>query len=385
MIELSKNDLKELVEQQGFPRISLFMPTHRVTANTEEDRIRLKNLLNTAEERLVAGGLRAPEAVELLEPARRLNDDGLFWRYQSDGLALFLARDVFRHFRVPVEFSELVVVSERFHVKPLLPLLTGEGRFYVLALSQDQVRLLQGSRRGLAEVDLAGVPKSLAETLRDEGRERHLLWHTRAAPRGGERAAMFYGHGSAQEDSKPRILRYFQQIDRGLQELLSGQRVPLVLAGVEYYFPIYREANSYPHLVPEGITGSPNGLSDEELYRRAWAILEPRFRADQERALSTHLELSAANPGRTSHDLEEILRAAWQGRVENLFVAVDREVWGKYDPQTEKVEIHESPQPGDDDLLNVAAMRCLLHGARVDALRAEEVPHQALIAATFRY
>jgi len=45
-----------------------------------------------------------------------------------------------------------VVVSDRFHLKPLLPLLTGDGRFYILALSQNQVRLLQGTRysvRGL--------------------------------------------------------------------------------------------------------------------------------------------------------------------------------------------------------------------------------------------
>jgi hypothetical protein len=30
-----------------------------------------------------------------------------------------------------------------------------------------------------------------------------------------------------------------------------------VLAGVEYLLPIYREANTYPHLLAEGIHGNP--------------------------------------------------------------------------------------------------------------------------------
>jgi hypothetical protein len=83
---------------------------------------------------------------ELLQPARRLLDDSSFWQYQAEGLAVFLAAGTLRTFRVPVPFAELVVVAPGFHVKPLLALLTGDGLFYVLALSQNQVRLLVGTR-----------------------------------------------------------------------------------------------------------------------------------------------------------------------------------------------------------------------------------------------
>jgi hypothetical protein len=41
----------------------------------------------------------------------------------------------------------VVVVSDRFHLKPLLPLLTGDGKFYLLTLSQeDEVKFFEGSR-----------------------------------------------------------------------------------------------------------------------------------------------------------------------------------------------------------------------------------------------
>jgi hypothetical protein len=58
---------------------------------------------------------------------------------------MFSAPDVFRHYRLPFPFQEFVVVTERFHVKPLLPLLSGDGQFYLLALSQNGVRVLQGT------------------------------------------------------------------------------------------------------------------------------------------------------------------------------------------------------------------------------------------------
>ncbi|MBN1137486.1 MAG: hypothetical protein JXM73_12935, partial [Anaerolineae bacterium] len=132
---LTKQDLQELIEKRDGWRVSIFVPTHRTGRETRQARIRLKNLLAQAEERLAAAGLRAPEIKAQLEPASRLVQDSLFWQRQSDGLAIFLAAETARHYRLPLDFEELVVVADRFYVKPLLPLLSGDGRFYVLALS----------------------------------------------------------------------------------------------------------------------------------------------------------------------------------------------------------------------------------------------------------
>jgi release factor family 7 len=85
--------------------------------------------------------------------------------------------------RLPEEFGELVVVADRFHVKPLLTLLAAAHRFYVLALSQNQVRLLAGTPHGVREVELAGVPQSLREALKYDDLEKELGLHV--AGRGG--------------------------------------------------------------------------------------------------------------------------------------------------------------------------------------------------------
>ena len=208
---LSRAELETLIEEPEGLCVSIFLPTHRAGAQTQQDPIRLKNLLREAEEQLLAKELRAPEAEELLRPARELLDDSVFWRHQSDGLAAFLSAGVFRYYRLPPNFEDLVIVADRFHLKPLLPLLTGDGEFYVLALSQNEVRLLRATRHSVSEVELEDVPESLADTLRYDDQEKQLQFHTGTAGGRGGRAAIFHGHEP--DDPKDNILRYFRQID----------------------------------------------------------------------------------------------------------------------------------------------------------------------------
>ena len=146
--------------------ISIFMPTFRTGAESQQNQIRFRNLLRTAEEKLLAGGLRPQEIKRLLEPAQALPGNVLFWRRQSDGLALFLSADLFRSFCLPESFDELDRrYADNFHIKPLLPLLSGDRRFYILALSQKEIRLLEGTGQNVQEIELESVPKSLAEAL----------------------------------------------------------------------------------------------------------------------------------------------------------------------------------------------------------------------------
>ena len=251
---LSKEDIKTLAEGRPGWHVSMFIPMHRAGVETLQNPVRCKNLLRQAEEHLLTGGWRPLQVQELLEPVQHLLADHDFWQHQSHGLALFLAADIFRVYRLPLVFEELLVVNQRFHLKPLLPLLSGDGRFFILALSQNQVRFLECTRYSVREVELpSNVPKSRAEALKYDDFERQLQFHTRtppvASPGSGERGAMFHGQGVGIDDAKERILEYFQQVDHGLHEVLRNEHAPLVLAGVEYLLPIYKEAATYAHVV----------------------------------------------------------------------------------------------------------------------------------------
>ena len=383
---LSKSELEKLTEKREEWCVSIFMPTHRVGPGIQQDPIRFKNLLVEAEERLLTSGFRTPEAKELLEPTQRFLQDRLFWQHQSDGLAVFLSPEVLRLYRLPFGFEKLVVIADRFHIKPLLPLLSGDGRFYVLALSQNEIRLLQGSRYSAGQVDLENVPESLAEALRWDDPERQLQWHTGTGAKRDGRAAIFHGHGVASaDDPKDYILRYFHRIDEGLREVLAGERAPLVLAGVNYLHPIYEEANSYPHLMDEGIAGNPEELSTEELHKQAWAIVQPRFQKEQREAATRYRQLAGTGSELASGEIEQIVPAAYHGRVETLFVALGLQQWGTFDPPTNDVHLHQQAEPGDEDLLDLAAVQTFLNNGTVYAVESEKVPGDTPLATVFRY
>jgi hypothetical protein len=376
---LTRNNLKLLMAVHKGPCVSVFMPMHRSGPETQQDPIRLKNLIREAEERLIARGLRTPEAKELLEPAERLLRDGLFRQQQSGGLAMFLSLGVFHYYLLPFVFEELVIVTDRFHIKPLLPLLSGDGRYFVLALSQNKIRLLQSTHYSVSELDVADVPENLAETLRDDDSWKDLHMHSALSGKG---KLSTITHGD-EVDSKENIRRYFRRIDRGLHELLRNERAPLVLAGVDYLHPIYKEVNSYPHLMDEGIAGNPERLSAGELHELTWTIVKPYFQKAQQEAVNRYKEF--ASSGQASNRIIKIIPAAYHGRIELLFGIPDLQQWGTFDPGTDEIHLHKKEKTGDEDLLEFAAIQTLLNGGTVYMVGAEKMPDTDPLAAVFRY
>jgi hypothetical protein len=378
-----REELKTLVKRREGPCISIYMPTHRAFPETKQDAIRFKNLLREAEDRLKGAGLRSPEARRLLKSAKTLINDVLFWQHQSDGLAAFISSDGFYHHRLPLKFDELLVVTDRFHIKPLLPLFSHEGRFYILALSQNEVRLFQCTQYRVKEVEIENVPRSLKDALKYDDPEKQLQFHTRTPTSAGERATMFHGQGVGKDDTKENILRFFRQLDQGLSALLGKENAPLVLAGVDYLFPIYRDANSYPKLMEKGITGNPEGLNGEELQKQAWGIVEPYFLNAHEEAIAKYKQL--AGSGRTSNSVKEIALRAYDGRIDILFVVVGIQQWGVFDPEKHAVHLHHKPELRDEDLLDFAGVCAYLNGGTVYALKPEKMPDETPLAAIFRY
>lgn len=383
MDSFEQADVKRLSAAGGKWCVSLFLPTHRAGGHVQQDSIRFKNMLRDAERQMLAAGTRTPDAAALLQPASALLGDSDFWRYQSDGLAVFVAPGEFQCYRVPLPFAESAIVADRLHVKPLLPLLTGDGHFYILGLSQNKTRLLEATRHSVDEIALEGVPASLQEALGVEVYERQLQFHTRAPERGGRRAAVFHGHGPGHEQSKDQLERFFRQIDAPLCDFLRSDRAPLVLAGVDYYFPIYRSVSRYAQLVEGGVSGNPETMRPEELHGRAWPLVEPGFARDREAALARYRQQVAA--GHTSDNIVEIVPAANQGRIDVLFVATDRQQWGTFSRETQEVSLAETATAHNEDLLDRAAVEAWLTGAVVYAMPSQSLPDGTVAAAVYRF
>jgi hypothetical protein len=384
---LNRTELDLLMHKEQQWCVSIFMPTHRVGVETQQDPIRLKNLLREAEKLLFSQGVSTRDAQKMLEPANKFLQDSYFWQHQSDGLALFLSSNDVRRYRLPLNFEELVVVKDRFHIKPLLPLFTGDGQFYILALSQNEIRLLNGTRYSVSEVDIGQVVGSLAETKPLDDHQVSLQIHTSGSTGGktGGGSVTFHGQGSGNASAKDDLLRYFRLVEDGLTEFLKGDQVPLVLAGVEYLLPIYKEANTYPNLIDEVIKGNPDLLSASELHKSAWDILGPHFQAAQEEAVAYFHQLAGQASERIADTLEKIIPASYQGRVETLFIASGVQQWGVFNPVTNEIELHDQIESGDEHLLDLAAVQTYLKGGIVYAVEREKVPGGTYATAVLRF
>ncbi len=384
MQTLSGQGLLALADQEGGVRVSIFLPTHGAGPYERQDAMQLHHLLREAEQRLAAAGMHGPLSRRLLAPAAQLAERPAFWRTRGGGLALFLAQGAARDLRLPYQPRELVVVGRRFHVKPLLPQLRGEGRFYVLGVSQGRVRLWEGDRDRLRAVDLPGVPASLADAMRLDDREEQLQLHeTGLARPGGRPAAVFHGHGVGSDDAKDRILRFFREVDRGVHAAIRDTHAPLLLAAVDYLVPIYRAASTHPHILEQSLHCNPDRLDPATLHQRAWALVADRFRYQQRAAAARWREL--AGTGLATNDLQRVVMAAVGGRVETILVPMDADRWGVADPASGTVEIHEQARPGDVDLLDLAMVETLRHRGSAYPLDPAELPDEGRPAAVLRY
>jgi len=60
------SELRRLTSEEVGPCVTVYLPTHVSGEQGQQDPVRLKNLLQRAEEQFVDGGMRAAEARELL-------------------------------------------------------------------------------------------------------------------------------------------------------------------------------------------------------------------------------------------------------------------------------------------------------------------------------
>ncbi len=382
MTLISKTELQSLIAARRSPCISIYLPTHEAGRETRQDPIRLKNQLSEVEAQLSQkdfGDFSKADAQQLLKPAYDLLEDTEFWRHQNIGLALFLAPDEFRCYRVPSKFDPLTVVEARFYTKPLLPLVTDDSQFYILAASQNKVALYQATRDSVQSVDLGNTPLSLEEALRYDDAEASLQSHP--SNRGGGKI-IFHGQGGGKDTQNSDILRFFHLVSDGVENVLAKETIPLVFIGVDFLFPIYKQANRYPHLMPEAIDFQPDQLSPEEIRDRALTTLEPYFSASRKEALEAYGRLQ--DKGQATDDLKTILNASHDGQIDTLLIAADTQIWGSFDASTRQISHHTERRADSQDLLNLAATQALFTDAKIYILDRADMPN-ADAAATLRY
>ncbi len=382
MDTIEKHEIESLLQVEEWPSISIYIPVSRV--GDQQDSIRYKNFITQVENRLIHEGMRTSEARSLLAPEYDLVKDAEYWKNLGrDGLAVFLTGKTVLRYALPISFNELVMVGRRIHVRPLLPLLAGE-QYLILALSRNRLQLFQGDRYQVQEIDLPeNTPRSMQEVLKYDDPERQLQFHTKTGSTVGKREAMFHGQGVGIDDKNSNLERYFQAIDRALFPQLEDKGLPIILAGTEELHGVYRDITKSHTILPRGIAGYVGELSEEILHQKAWDIAEEYF-SEQQLEVVRNFQDNLGS-GRVVDDLESVLTAAFDGRVETLFVAENEHVWGVFDSLRRQVIVQKQAEGQVADLLDEAVFLTYNKKGTVYIKKISDMPTNTIICAQLRY
>jgi hypothetical protein len=382
MDTLQKHEIEALLKVRQWPAISMYIPISRI--GDQQDSIRYKNVIIQVEKRLISGGMRSSQACSLLAPEYDLVKDTEYWKHLGqEGLAVFLTGQSVVRYSLPVLFDEVAIVGRRFHVRPLLPLLAGR-HYLILALSRNKLQLFQGDRYRLKEIDLPqDTPKSMAEALKYDDPERQLQFHTKTGAASGKRGAMFHGQGVGVDDRNSNLERYFQAVDRSLFSQLEKEKLPIVLAGTEELHAVYRSITRSRTILSRGIAGNVAEFSEEILRQKAWDIVRDYY-VEQELEAVRNFQDNLGS-GRVVDDLDSVLTAAFDGRVETLFVAKSEQTWGLFDPEKRQVTVKKQEEDQVDNLLDEVVFLTLNTKGTVYVKNIEDMPIQTVVCAQLRY
>ncbi|MCC5954524.1 MAG: hypothetical protein JJU07_00380 [Natronohydrobacter sp.] len=364
----TQSEISQIIATRGEALVSIYLTTTPETQHIDAARTRLKQLAGQAVAQLEEVGVAKRTIWPIEEQLHDLMDDDEFWRVQANALAIFVTPDSLRSYRLPNHLTETVQVSDRFHVKPLLRAVSMPQHAFVLALAENELRVIEVlGDQPAQELRVQGLPKDAASI----------------AGTANVNSRSYSGRLGSGEGQKHHLRQYCRAIDAALRGLLSGRHEPLILAATDPLLSMYRSINSYPHLADSAITTSPVRIPAHELGSQARAILDEINAA----SVAAFGELYAAreNEGRATTQVARAARAATFGAVDTLLVDMDSVVPGLVDETTGEITFDENDSAVSYGVIDEIAGRVIANGGKVIAVRRADIPQEAELAAVLRY
>lgn len=361
-------EIKSLAQARGDACVSIYLPATPLSQEAGHDRLTLKNLAMEATGQLEAAGADKRRIWPITEQLEDLVDDDDFWQVQAGSLAVFVTPESIRTFRLPNNLEPTVQVSDRFHLKPLLRAVTFPHEALVLALSVGAVRVVEVfADLPPKEVRVPGMPKDAMSAV-----GKATIGHRSPS-----------GRIQGSEGEKVRLRQFARAVDQALRGLLAGRETPMILAATRPVDDVFRSVNTYPHLVAQQITASPDELSDAKLAEAAQPLLDEIY-ADQMNAIMELFE-TRKGQGRATTDIAQAARAATYGAIDSLLVDIDQVIPGWIDETDGSVRFAESADATSYGIVDEIATRAMMHGAKVLGVRQADLPDGAHLAAILRY
>lgn len=363
-----------------YPKISIYMPTHRRHPERMQDPIRFRNLVRLIEHELL-DGRPVSITMSLLEPLRALADDHAFWTHLLDGLAVLRSPEEFRVYTLQRPVPEIAVVGERYLTKPLMRIMQSADRFQILALTRNRVRLFEGDRDTVDEIALhESVPATIEAALGSELTESHMT----VASFGQGGGSIRHAQVDASSDDKQDLERFYRAVDDAIFEFHSRPTgLPLIVAALPQHASIFGSVSHNPLRMDVTIPRNPDVTDVDTLRAAAWTALEPSYVKRLQAMVSSFEE--AAAKGHGTSDLLQAGKAAAVGRIATLLVDASIRIPGRVADEIGHIEFDDLHRTTHGDILDDLGEVVMRHGGDVVVVPTERMPTSSGVAAIYRY
>ena len=368
-----------LMFEKTSPCISIYMPTHLHVIEQKQDRIRFKILIKACEEQLK---IRFDEetAVRYLKALIELEQDDDFWLNPAEGLVLFCDQKQCIVYKLQSSIEPLAIVSDSFHIKPLLQYFQFPQKIQVLGIDAKTFALFEGDRYGIKPVEMdKEAPTTLKSAI-------GIHWAEPYISKGsyGTSPGMVHGQGGAKDEKERSIEKFFRVVDKYVYETFSKEsKCPLILVALNEHHSVFRTISDNPYLMKEGIKGDYESFTMKELCEKVNALFEPINKQKIQDKLDRYQ--AALSESKGSQQIREITKAALDGRIETLLVEENKIIKGKINPVKEKVDFKDPDKVLLDDVLDDLAEQVLKDRGEVILVPKTMFDNKFGIGAIFRY
>lgn len=292
MKQNTKEVLRKAEEVRAEGCVTITLNTHRTRPDNLKDPILLKDLLKTAEGRLMKD--YEPKMAKAIMAKLNTMADGIDHEHNKESLVLFANTEFAELVKLSVPVTDRVSVDDTFATRDLFRALHQETEYYVLWLNRNQARLIHAFK-GKVEGEIRG-----------EFPMKNSVAYTDTAKQVVDRSFDVL------------IEEYFNRVDKALVQVLNKHPLPVVLATESRNVDHYRRIADKKDFLKADFNPSHDDLTPLHLVEEAWKAYAPAVKGQYDSRVDA-LE-KAISAGRLMTDHNDIWRALQEGKGGTIFV-----------------------------------------------------------------
>ncbi|RPI18694.1 MAG: hypothetical protein EHM58_04295 [Ignavibacteriae bacterium] len=296
---MDRNELLYLQSIEDYPLVSILMPTNKKNTDGQQEKIRLKNLVQIATKRLQEE-FKNGQIKEVQDKLISIPDE-LNYNVNADSYAIYIGKDHRYIYELPFPVEERVIVDTTFATRDIVFAVNRSKRYRILVLSDKICRLLEGSRNSFKEIKNDRFPvKNKQQEEYNNGMERNTF---KGLPK-----------HQVQKD-------YFREVDGELKHLDPEGKLPLALVGVERNISLYKEITKFQGKMIAEVNGNYEWAGAPEITKLVWPEVKKYF-AEQREIVFKELQEAVGRQG-IAFGAEECWKMAKEGRGKTLLVEIN--------------------------------------------------------------